>query len=442
MTRLAPHRARRKIGFWMTTSLVVGNIIGSAIFMLPAGLAPFGWNAVSAWAVTFVGALSLAWMYAALARHLPNVGGSIGFMAVGVSETAAFIGGWGYAVSVWSANAGITIAGISYLARLVPWIGTTSWSAPLSALVLLWLFAGLNLRGLRMAGSVQTITTVLKLLPFVAVISIAVWRIGLHGVAALPPVAASSFTLAGTTGAVGLTLFALLGLESAVIPTDAVENAERNVPRATMIGTGLSAVVTLVASCAVALMLATAATSEAPVADFAATAFGSNAGILIAVGAVISCFGCLNGWLLVSGELPVAMAERGTLPPWFGRVNSYGAPTGNIILGTLITSALILLAYTKTGVAAYNFVILLSTAATLVLYAICVWAAARLIRDGRLPSRWLLKGALFLACGFVLLAFYSAGIESMLWTLALMAAGWPVYRVACRATSRAAASGA
>ena len=125
---------RRKFGFWLATALVVGNIIGSAIFMLPAGLAAFGWNAVSAWVITFVGALCLAWVFAELARHLPTAGGSFGFMRLGVGEGAAFVGAWGYMVSVWAANAGITIAGISYLTRLVPGLTATPWASPAAAI--------------------------------------------------------------------------------------------------------------------------------------------------------------------------------------------------------------------------------------------------------------------------------------------------------------------
>lgn len=438
------HLARRKFGFWMATALVIGNIVGSAIFMLPAGLAPFGWNAVSAWSITFVGSLSLAWVFAALARHLPDAGGSVGFMTLGVGDAAAFIGAWGYVVSVWSANAGITIAGISYLTRLVPGMAETPWASPAVALALLWLFAWVNLRGLRTAGGVQAATTVLKLLPFVAVIGIALWRLGTDGSAALPPVTAGAFTLAGTSGAVGLTLFAMLGLESAAMPVDAVERPERNIPRATIVGTALSAMVTIVATCAVALMLPadSVAASKAPVADFVAVVFGGGAGALIAAGAVISCFGCLNGWLLIGGELPVAMAQRGVLPSWFERVNAHGAPAGNIILGAAVTSVLILMAYTKVGVAAYNFAVLIAAATNLVLYLLCVVAAARLLHDGRLPASWSVRLGIALAFAFVLWAFYSSGAEALIWGGLLTAAGWPIYRLARRATAHRAASGA
>lgn len=438
MTPSHPARPpRRKFGFWLATALVVGNIIGSGIFMLPAGLAPLGWNAVASWGITFVGALSLAWVFAELSRHLPGAGGSYGFMRLGVGERAAFIGAWGYVVSVWSANAGITIAGISYLTRLVPGLAASPVAAPAAALAAIWLLTWVNLRGLHAAGGVQLVTSIVKLMPFVAVIGLAFWRLSTEGLALLPPIDDGTFTLVGATGGVGLTLFAMLGLESAATPADAVENPGTTVPRATMAGTGLSAIVSLIATCAVVLMLPAdaVASSGAPVSDFIAVSWGGIAGGFVALCAVVSCFGCLNGWLLISGEVPAAMVGAGTIPPWFGHLNRHGAPARSIVLGSVITSLLTLMAYTKAGVAAYNFAILLSTATILVLYLLCVLAVARFMRDGRVPRTAGLLACTGLAFIFVLWAFYGSGWESLAWGAVLIAAGWPVYVMARRAAA-------
>jgi APA family basic amino acid/polyamine antiporter len=428
---------RRKFGFWLATALVVGNIIGSGIFMLPAGLAAFGWNAVSAWVITFVGALSLAWVFAELSRHLPGAGGSFGFMRLGVGEGAAFLGAWGYLVSVWSANAGITIAGVSYLSRLLPGVASTPAASAAVALGAIWILTWVNLRGLRTTGGVQLVTSIVKLLPFVAVIGLAVWRLSVSGGALLPPIHSGSFTLAGASGAVGLTLFAMLGLESAAMPADAVENPEVIVPRATMVGTGLSAMVSIMATCAVALMLPAevVVASKAPVSDFIAVSWGDIAGGFVAFCAVVSCFGCLNGWLFIGGELPVAMSEGGTLPPWFRALNAAGAPANGILLGAVITSLLTLMAYTKVGVAAYNFAILLATATNLVLYLLCTLAVVRFMRDGRVPCSAALIACSGLALVFVTWAFYGSGWESLAWGSLLIAAGWPVYLAARRAAT-------
>jgi APA family basic amino acid/polyamine antiporter len=267
---------------------------------------------------------------------------------------------------------------------------------------------------------------------------LAFWRLGTDGFAALPPITSGTFTLAGATGAVGLTLYAMLGLESAAMPVDAVEQPEKNIPRATLAGTGISAIVSLLATCAVALMLPqeVVVSSNAPTSDFLAASFGTMSGTLVAACAVVSAFGCLNGWLLLGGEVPVAMAQAGSLPDWFGRLNRHGAPAHSIVLGAVVTSAMTLLAATKVGIASYNFLILIATATNLLLYLLCVVAAARLMRDGRVRRSAGLAAATGLAFVFVLWAFYGSGGESLAWGAVLTAAGWPIYRLAQRLTSR------
>jgi APA family basic amino acid/polyamine antiporter len=154
--------------------------------------------------------------------------------------------------------------------------------------------------------------------------------------------------------------------------------------------------VSIIATCAVALMLPAASVvkSQAQISDFTAGAWGSLARWFVALCAVVSCFGCLNGWLLLGGELPASMADAGALPSWLGKRNAAGAPAQSILLGSVITTLLTMMSYTKTGAAAYNFAALLSTATNLVLYLFCALAVARFMRTGRVPlSRALVLSA-------------------------------------------------
>jgi APA family basic amino acid/polyamine antiporter len=429
--------APTKFGFWFATALVVGNVIGAGIFMLPASLAPFGWNAVAAWLATAAGALCLAWVFAELARELPDAGGSYGFVRLAFGDGPAFLAAWGYVVSMWAGNAAITVSGVSYLTRLVPVIAARPVGAPATALMAIAGLTWINLRGPRTAGRTQLVTSIIKLLPFVAVIALAAWRIIADPAAALPPLHREAITFSGISGAVGLTLYAMLGFESAAIPADTIDNPQRNVPLATMIGTGLCAVVSLLATCSIALMLPAdaVAASKAPVADFIAVSLGGAASALVAACGVISCFGCLNGWLLLCGELPAAMAAAGTLPPWFARRNVHGAAAGSLLLGGMTTALLTLLALTKAGVAAYNFAALIATATNLLLYLFCTLALILFLRSGRLALSGPLVVCAAGAMVFVLWAFYGSGSEALGWGAALTAAGWPLYRLARRAAA-------
>ena len=106
---------RRRLGPIAAVALVVGNIIGSGIFMLPAALAPYGWNAVFAWLITISGAMCLAWVFAQLAMQLPQAGGAHGVVRTTFGDTPAFFTSWGYLASVWTANAAITWCSKSFI---------------------------------------------------------------------------------------------------------------------------------------------------------------------------------------------------------------------------------------------------------------------------------------------------------------------------------------
>lgn len=426
------------MGIWTATALVVGNIVGAAIFMLPASIAPFGWNAVTAWILALGGALCLAWVFAQLAATFPTAGGAHGFMEMGVGDDLAFLGSWGYLVSIWSACAALCITGVSYLTRLLPVITTIPGGETLAGLAALALITWGNLRA--MGGGVQLVSSVIKLLPFTAVIGLALWTLFDRGLASLPPIDAVPVTPAATLAAITITFYGMLGLESAAIPADAVEDAARTVPRATMIGTALSGVVTIIATCAVALMLPldVVANSKAPTSDFIGGFFGNGASLFVSFCAVVSAFGCLNGWVLLAGELPAAMAARGALPPWFDARNAQGVPYRPLLLCAAITAVLLVLANSRVGIGAFNFVALISTATSLVLYLFCIVAAIRFMRDGRMmrtPGLVLASGGalVFSAC-----ALYFSGWEPLAYGAGLIVLGWPLHRLAQRVAARTA----
>lgn len=428
--------APRRFGVWKATALVVGNIIGAGIFMLPRDLAPAGWTAVGAWLLAVVGALGVAWVFARLFAAFPTAGGVHGILTLGVGPRAAFVGSWGYLVSVWAANATLAISGVEYLARVVPLPIAMPWLRPSLALGALGVLLLANLRG--RGGDVQLVSTAVKLLPLVAVLLLTARLLGREGAAALTATAPAPFATAALLPAMSLTLYAMLGIESAAIPADLVEDAPRVVPCATMLGTALSGGIGLLVSCGVTLLLPGAATSDAPLADFVAWQSTPVAGLAVALCAIVSCFGCLNGYLLVGAELTAAMADDGDLPASLGRRNDAGVAPAPLWLGAAVTTLLILAAYTATS--AFRFAALVTTATNLVLYLLTLATAARFLLDGRLPRTIGLGAACVGGTVFALFALLGAGAEALVWGAALVAAGIPLELVARRAAHPARAN--
>jgi len=413
----------------MCTALVVGNMIGSGVFLLPASLAPFGWNAVFGWCVTIAGGMCLAIVFARLARHFPSSGGPYAYTREAFGPAPAFFVAWSYWICLWVGNAAIATAAMSYLSVLFPVLAQVQGLHALVTIGLIWTLTLVTCRGAGLAGWVQVVTTVLKLVPLLVVIGVAAVVLMQQGGAAILPLTPGEIRLDSVTAAATLTLWALLGLESATVPAEKVIRPERTIPRATLAGTAFTGVIYLFVCSAIILMTpaATLAASNAPFSDFIALHLGADAGVYISIFAVISALGALNGWILIQGELPYAMARDRVFPAWFAKATPSGIPVRAHIVSSSLLTVVVMMNYTKSMSELFTFVILLSTTACLVMYLMTALAALFLQVRKRLPGSAAFTIVAIAALLYAAWTIWGAGAEAMLWGLALLAAGAPVY---------------
>jgi APA family basic amino acid/polyamine antiporter len=419
--------ARRAFGFWICLALVVGNMIGSGVFALPSALAPYGWNVAIAWLVTIGGALCLAFVFARLARGFPKAGGPYAYTREAFGPAAGFAIAWSYWVSVLSANGAIALTTVAYLSHFFPIFAALP---SLFAIICVWALTALSCTSLRGPGDLQVVTTILKLVPMAAAMLLIVSILVHHGLA---PVAAAGppvpISLDGVATAAALTLWAMVGFESATIPAEHVENPARNIPRATLWGTLLTGLIYLVTVTGIALLLprAVAVKSNAPFADFIGGHWGAGLASLGALFAAISTLGALNGWVLLQGELPLAMARDGIFPRWLGKVSRLGTPVRAQIVSSGIVTILLATNRGSTPVGLIVFLALVSTTATLIAYVACAAAALRLQVARRLQRSLLLAGCCVAGLLYAFWAFYGVGWKPTLYGIGLMAAGLLVY---------------
>jgi len=430
---------RRTLGPWMAAALVVGNMVGSGVFLLPASLGRFGGICLLGWLFTTAGALTLALTFARLARAQPVVGGPYAYTRSAFGRFPAFLVAWGYWVSICSGNAAIAVALAGYLGFFVPGLASDPRLGAAAAIAAVWLLTAVNARGVREAGGVQLATTLLKLAPLVAIGTLGL--LSLHVEHFVPFNASGASTLSAVSSTAALTLWAFLGLESATIPAADVERPDRSIPRATVAGTVAAAAVYVASTVGVMGVLppAALAASSAPFADAASRMWGPWAASLVAAGAVISCFGALNGWTLLSGQMPRAAAEDGLLPGAFARLNARGAPAAALVLSSALVTLVVGLNYTRGLVAGFTFIILLSTIAALVAYLFSTAAAVRAwLRDAARPRRVVPLALAALALAYTAWAVVGAGRDAVLWGGVLLAAGVPVYAWGLRRGTRRA----
>ena len=404
----------RQLGIWMTSALVVGTMIGSGIFMLPVSLAPLGVNAIYGWLISSVGALAIAFALARLSRLggdgiQANIEGELG-------PHVAFVVAWSFWVSNWTAMAAVAIAGASALSWIDPAMFGPGSVVPV-ALASVVLFTAVNLMGARAGGGMSVLTVAIKLIPLIAVILIFAGRAG--DTARLEPLAAAPLTVANLASAVALTFFALTGFENATAPVGKVRDPARTIPRAILGGTLSVALLYLVTSTAIQLLLpaAVVAVSPAPFADVIYGHWGGGLATFAVLGIAVAAFGCLNGLILCTGDLGYAMGLRRDLPAFMAATNGRGTPVVAQLVCSALAILLILANSSRATAGLFTFIILLSTAAVLLVYLAGVVAAWRL--DGSAPGR----AILLVAVAFILFAFYGSGAEPDAWGLALVAAG-------------------
>jgi APA family basic amino acid/polyamine antiporter len=433
----------RKLGLVMCVALVVGNMIGTGIFQLPGVLAPLGWNSVYGWMATIGGTLCLAFVLLRMARGRADGCAPFSYPAAAFGPGTGFVVAWAYWISCWTANATLAVAVVQNFAFLWPGLAAPGIAAP-AALAILWLFTCVNCLGVREAGKVQVLTALLKLLPLAGVILVAFWLLTRGEASMLPhdsvPIAAASIQSAAT-----LTLFAMLSFETAMACGDRVENPERNVPRATMVGTLLAGIIYLLCSSAMTLLLPPEALAGAgsPFGLFFSTYVDPAVGGIIAAFVAIAALGALNGIILVQAEMPLALARERLLPAWLARFNRREIPYRIHIVSSGLATLLVVANYTQSLSELYRFMILITTSVSLIFYLVGTLAALWLWAKGRLEGSAGFILIALVAVAYCLWAFYGAGTKETLWSLGMTAVAIPVYLVMRRAnrSSPAAAAG-
>jgi APA family basic amino acid/polyamine antiporter len=362
---------------------------------------------------------------------VPKAGGLYAYTRLGFGDFPGFLVAWGYWISIWCGNAAIATAFAGYVGVFAPPLSRNPLLAGITAAGAIWLLSWVNATGVRNAGIMQLVTTVLKLLPLVA--------IGTLGIFFFDPANFTPLNLSGEptlpaiTATAALTLWAFLGLESASIPADDVIDPARTIPRATILGTLTAAVVYISGTVAVMGVVSPAALarSTAPYAEAASVMWGGWASYAVAAGAAVSCFGALNGWILLQGQIPLAVSRDRLFPAAFARLSKRGTPVVGIVVSSALATILISMNYARGLVEQFTFILLLATLTSLVPYVFCSAADVVLsLRNVEETNRRLWSKILLvpgLAFLFSLWAIGGSGRDTVYWGFLLLLAGIPVY---------------
>jgi APA family basic amino acid/polyamine antiporter len=324
-------------------------------------------------------------------------------------------------------NAVLSIGVVGYFITVFP----AAKSIPPAALAVsfMWIFVGVNLLGVRTGGRVQVVTSLLKVVPLILVLVVGAVSILSNPGNYTPNIPTTPLTMHLSMGAAAVALYAMLGFESAAVAAGRVKDPERNVPRATLLGTLLVAIfyVAIVAIGMLVVPQATLASSDAPFVTIVDHLLAPGNGRWISLFVVISGLGCLNGWTMLASELTRTLASHRLLPAVLGDNNRYGAPWASLLLTGVLATVVGVMNYSASLVGAFTKLSLIVSAANLPLYVCCSFALFALLRRntaGLAPALWLagIGGVAFAA-----FAFFGVGWEAFIWALVLSLAGVPIY---------------
>ncbi len=428
----------RPIGLGITTALVAGTIIGSGIFTLPAALADLGWIAMVGFAISSAGAMLLALVFAYASNRHPAAGGPYAYAREGFGDFMGFQTAWNYWIGAWVGVAAIGVSAVGYLGELVPGLQDNRWAQIGTAVALVAILTLVATRGLAAGGSLSFVLMILKVVPLLIIGTLGFLA---FDAANLGPANTSDGSLLNAIGlSVALTLFAYIGVEAASIPGQAVKNPKKTIPRATLIGTGLAAVVYLLSTMAVfgALPNSTLARSAAPFSDAARVMFGDWAGPAISVVAVISCLGAMNGLILLAGQMPMAAAKDRLAPAAFGKLNRNSAPAIGLTISGVLAAGMTYFGFGDGDlVEIYTKLLLISTLATLLPYLMVSAAELRFLIVDRAPGTRIAGLGVkvtvtSLAVAYSLWAMSQAGTEEVYLGFMLFLVGVPLFVLVLR----------
>jgi APA family basic amino acid/polyamine antiporter len=358
----------RGLGLLDATTLIVGSVIGSGIFVAPSIMAGYVQDPallLGLWVVGGILTLFGALAYGELAAAMPHAGGQYVFLSKAFSPLWGFLYGWTFllaintgfvaAVSVAFAKyLGVFLPGVSEDVALVTLGGFRFTTAQAVGLVVIVALTYLNIRGLRSGAWVQNVFTVAKVAGVAALVVLAIGSgrgsaANLAGAEGLPlgPEGVKLGLFAAMAVAMSKALFAYDAWYSITFAAEEVKDPERTLPRALVLGT-IGVTVVYCAAVAVYLYMVPigemfAVRDNRIAAEAASRALGRAGEAFVAVAILISTFGCVNGLTLAGPRVVYAMARDGLFFKRMGQIHArYRTPARALVLHGVVAAGLTL----------------------------------------------------------------------------------------------------
>ena len=346
-TAVDPRRGRllRVLGFGFGLAVIVGNTIGAGILRTPGEVAarlPNAWLFIGVWVAGGLYALLGAIALAELATAVPRSGGQYVFARRALGDYAGFVVGWSDWISTCGTTAAVSIVIGEYAGVLFPALAGRTVAIASSVAVL---FAVLQWRGIRWGSGVQTLTSLLKALLFVALVSACFFLGGGRASeVSQPPLPAGAPLLFATVLALQSVIYTYDGWAGVVYFSEEVRAPGRDIPRA-LFGGVLSIIgIYLLVNLALLYVLPLSRIAGEKLAAGAAAEviFGARGDTIIRVLTIISMLSGINAYHLMATRVLFGMSRDRLFSSRAARVNLGGTPTVALFVSAAVAVLFIL----------------------------------------------------------------------------------------------------
>lgn len=383
-------------------SMVVGNMVGTGIYVLPASLADYGTISLISWLFTAFGAVLLALTFVHLNKRFPKTGGPYIYCKQAFGRLVGFI----VATTYWFGNlvsiAGITIASVGYLGYLFPSLdaNTPAYNQILVLgleLAIIWLFTLINIVGIHFAGVVQLFLTIIKTTPLLIVVLFGMGSMHWENLTLFNPGHLPAFT--AISSAAALTFWAFIGIEAATVPSESSQGP-RDISRATIYGTLISSFIYILSTLVIMGMIPVTQlqSSQFPFAEAGVMLFGPYGAILIAIFACISGIGALNVCVLIQGQIVFAAARDNIFPHSLAKLSKRDVPIRGHVISSLLVSLLLAITMQPSLLKQFNAIAQLSVLLYMTTYLACTFAEIKFLVTSKAGVRKILLNKSSIIC--------------------------------------------
>ena len=420
----------KKMSLMGLTTLVAVNMMGSGIIMLPASMGQLGAISLLSWLVTAVGSMAIAYCFAQLGVICPRSGGMSAYSEEAHGKSAFFMCSFLYFLSLAIGNVAIAISAVGYLTPFVPWLGTGAFPLFIGVLGLIWLTTAANFGGPKVTGQIGAATVWGVIIP-VGCLSIIGWFWFKSSVFAEAWNPHHMSVLAGINKSIPLTLWAFLGMESAAQNSDAVENPQKNVPLACMLGTLGAAVIYILSTTVIQGIVPNAelAKSSAPFATVYAQMFNPTIGKIVMALAVIACVGSLLGWQFTLAQTAKYTADGRYFPKLFSKVTGMGAPIGGLTVNGILQTLMAFSTMSPNATAQFNKLVNLAAVTNLVPYVTSLSGLLIVMHKAKSDKHIFDRNlaVLMVAMAYSIYAIYASGMDAVFGAMIVMAIGYVLF---------------